>query len=230
MGESQSEGIMERAVGLVAGQARTLQAALEHRIGTRIPPGAWILCWLLEFAASLMNRSLQRLHGRRDNTPFLEFRDKILYMPATPARGSKWEPRFHPGSLSACRNRRQRQWLSPSRDWRSRRGQRTSGGFLRRRDVDSILGIRIVPWPPDGSDNAFDFQVGTERPAKMVPRALVLMENKVARTQLRRADFERWGLSEDCPGCQYVRIGQERQQAQRPAEGRSGWVHTTGCG
>ena len=39
---------------------------------------------------------LQRLHGRRDNTPILEFREKILYMPSKPARGGKWEPRFHP--------------------------------------------------------------------------------------------------------------------------------------
>ena len=56
MGESQSNGIIERAVGLVAGQARTLKAALEHRIGTRVPPDARILCWLVEFAAYLMNR------------------------------------------------------------------------------------------------------------------------------------------------------------------------------
>ena len=33
VGESQSSGITERAVGLVAGQARTLKAALEHRTG-----------------------------------------------------------------------------------------------------------------------------------------------------------------------------------------------------
>ena len=94
--ESQSHGIIERAVGLVAGQARTLKAALEHRIGTRIPLDARILCWLIEFAAYVMNRCvigsdgktpLQRLHGRRDNTPLLEFGEKILYMPAKPARG-----------------------------------------------------------------------------------------------------------------------------------------------
>ena len=36
VGESQSDGIVERAVGLVAGQARTLKAALEHRIGARV--------------------------------------------------------------------------------------------------------------------------------------------------------------------------------------------------
>ena len=106
VGESQSTWVIECAVGLVAGQARTLKAALEHRIGTRVPPDARISCWLVEFAAYLMNRCdvgsdgktpLQRLHGRRDNTPILEFGEKILCMPAKPARGGKWKPRFHSG-------------------------------------------------------------------------------------------------------------------------------------
>ena len=79
----QSNGIIERAVGLVAGQARTLKAALEHRIGTRVPPDARILCWLVEYAAYLINRCdigsdgktpLQTLHGRRDNTHISEIR------------------------------------------------------------------------------------------------------------------------------------------------------------
>ena len=75
---------------------------------------------------------------------------------------------------------------------------------------DRILGIRAVLWSRDGSDHAFDVQVGMERAAEMVPRdpGEVLMENKVVRTYLRRADFEHWGLSEGCPGCRYFRIGQ----------------------
>ena len=94
----QSNGVIERAVGLVAGQARTLKAALEHRIGTRILPDTRLQCWLVEFAAYLMNRCdigsdgktpLQRMHGRRDNTLTPEFEEKILYMPAKPARGRK---------------------------------------------------------------------------------------------------------------------------------------------
>ena len=56
VGESQSNGIIERAVGPMAGQARTLKASLEQRIGTRVPPDARTLCWLVEFAAYLMNR------------------------------------------------------------------------------------------------------------------------------------------------------------------------------
>ena len=49
---------------------------------------------------------------------------------------------------------------------------------LERWDADRILGMRAVPWSPVGSDNAFDIQVGMERPAEMVPRSLgkVLME------------------------------------------------------
>ena len=39
---------------------------------------------------------LQRQHGRWDNTPIVEFGEKILYIPAKPARGKTWEPRFHP--------------------------------------------------------------------------------------------------------------------------------------
>ena len=48
-------------------------------------------------------------------------------------------------------------------------------------------------------------------------RGELLMENKVARTHLRRADVEQWCLSEGCPGCRYLRTGQERQQAHREA-------------
>ena len=86
-------------------------------------------------------------------------------------------------------------------------------------DADSILWVRATPWSPDGSDNAFDIQVGMVRPAEMVPRdpGEVLMENKVARTYLRRADFEQWGLSEGCPECRYLRTGQGRQQAHSQA-------------
>ena len=43
------------------------------------------------------------------------------------------------------------------------------------------------------------------------------MENKVARTYLRRADFKQWGLSEGCPGCRHLRTGQGRKQAQSEA-------------
>ena len=107
-GESWCTGVVGRAVGLVSSQARTLKAALEeHRIGTRVPPDARILCWLVEFASYLMNRCdidsdgktpLHRLHGRKGNTPILEFGETIL-VHASQSRQveERGEPRSHPG-------------------------------------------------------------------------------------------------------------------------------------
>ena len=213
MGDSQSNGVIERAVGLVAGQARTLKAALEHRIGARVPPDEKPLCWLVEFAAYLMNRCdigsdgktpLQRVHGRRDNTLILEFREKILYTSAKPARGGKWEPRFHPGVFVGMLNSSSEAVVVTEQGM----AIKTKSANIRRVpeserwDADRILGMRTVPWSPDGSDNAFDIQVGMERPSEMVPRdpREVLMENKVGRTYLRRADFERWVSARVVPG------------------------------
>ena len=58
-----------------------------------------------------------------------------------------------------------------------------------------------------------------ERPAEMVHRdpREYLMENKVARTYLRRTDFEQWGLSEGFPGYRHLKTGQGRQQAHSEA-------------
>ena len=204
-------GIIERAVELVAGQARTLKAALEPLFRTRVLPDARILCWLVELGAYLTNRcdigsdgkTLQRLHGRRDTTPILEFGEKILYMPAKPARGGKWEPRFHPRVLVGMLNSSSEAVVVTEQGTaiKTRSANVRRIPESERWDADRILGIQAVPWSPDGSDNAFDIQVGMERSAEMVHRdpGEVLTENMVARTYFRTADFEQWGLSECCP-------------------------------
>ena len=97
-----------------------------------------------------------------------------------------------------------RQWLSPSRDWRSRRGRRISGEYPSRRDgtLTAYSKCGPLPRPQMAVTMRSTSKWEWERPAEMVPLdpGGVLMENKVARTHLRRADFEQWGLSEGCPG------------------------------
>ena len=103
---------------------------------------------------------LQRLHGRRDNVPILEFGEKILYMPARVSERRKvgaavpfWSVRWK-SSI-----RRQRQWLSPSKERsRSRHARPASeeSPESERWDADGILRVRALPWSPDGSDDAFD--------------------------------------------------------------------------
>ena len=125
---------------------------------------------------------LQRLHGRKDNTPLLEFGEKILYMPAKPAGGGKWEPRLHPGVFVEMLNSSSEAVVVTEQGL----AIKTCAANVRRIpeserwDADRMLGMWAVPWFPDPRD--------------------VLMENKVARTYLRKVDFEQWDLSEGCPG------------------------------
>ena len=225
VGEGQSNGTIELAVGLVAGQAGILKAALEHRTGTRVLPDARTQCWLVEHAASLMNRCdidsdgkmpLQRLHCRRDNTPVLEYGEKILYMPAKPARGGKWEPRFHPGVFVGMLNSSSEAVVVTEQEQRSRHARRTSGESPSQRDgtrtehleYELFHGLRMAVTMHS------TFESEWRDPRRWYPETgELLMEKKVARTYLRRADFQQWDLSEGCPGFRYLRTGQERQQA-----------------
>ena len=165
------------------------------------------------------------------STPILEFIEKMLYMPAKPARGGKWRPQFYPRKFVGMLHSSSEAVVITEQG----SAIKTRAAHVRRLpeserwDGDRILGMRAVPWSPHGSDNAFDIQVGMQRPFEMVPRlGGVLMENKVARTYLRRADFEQQGLSEGCPRCQHLRTGQRPQQAYSEARRRriEGWWRT----
>ena len=56
VGESQSNGVIERGVQTAEGQIRVLKDALEARIESKIPAQHNLIAWLVEFAAVLVNR------------------------------------------------------------------------------------------------------------------------------------------------------------------------------
>ena len=154
-----------------------------------------------------------------------------------PARGGKWEPRFHPGVFFGMPNSSSEAVVVTEQGLAIKT---RSANFRRvpeseRWDADSKLQMRATLWFPDCSDNAFDIQVGMERPAEMVPRdpGEVLMENKVARTYLRRADFElrlsRVPVSENWPGETTSAQCSMPEEDRRLVEGRLSGSRTTGC-
>ena len=84
-------------------------------------------------------------------------------MPAKPARVGKWEPRFHPGVFGGMLNSSSEVVVVTDQGLAIKT---RSGNIMRipeseKWDADRILGMRA--WSPDGSDNAFDIQVGLER-------------------------------------------------------------------
>ena len=57
VGSSGSNGVIERTVQAIEGQVRTLKLALESRIGVGIPSDHDVVPWMVEYAATIVNKS-----------------------------------------------------------------------------------------------------------------------------------------------------------------------------
>ena len=87
-GESQSNGLAERAVGIFEDQFRTLKAALETSIKHRIPSNHPVIAWLVEHTSWVLNKfhlgddgrtAYGRLHGREGRERICEFGETIMW-------------------------------------------------------------------------------------------------------------------------------------------------------
>ena len=88
VGESASNGVAERTVQQFEDLLRTLKAALEARLKTRLPSKHPVMRWLIQHVASIYNRQStnydgqtphEARHGRRSNGRTAEFGEKVLY-------------------------------------------------------------------------------------------------------------------------------------------------------
>jgi len=64
VGESESNGAVERAIQTVEGQIRTMKDALEHKIGQEVPPDAMVITWMVAYASTLIRRCLVGRDGK----------------------------------------------------------------------------------------------------------------------------------------------------------------------
>ena len=87
-GESQSNGVAERAVQELVNHVRVLKLALEVNINARVPSDHPIMAWIVEHAADLLNRCVLntdgrtawgRLHGKEDTERICLFGENILW-------------------------------------------------------------------------------------------------------------------------------------------------------
>ena len=88
VGESQSNGRAESSVKRAEGYIRTLKSALETNTGARVPADSPTMQWLVEHAASLLNRHLcneegatpyEAIHGQRFKGKAVEFGERVFY-------------------------------------------------------------------------------------------------------------------------------------------------------
>ena len=87
-GDSQANGIAERAVQTIAQQVRVLRHSLQCKLGAIVPGSHAITCWLVEHAADLLNKyqlgedgrtAYHRLRGKSWYHELVEFGEKVHY-------------------------------------------------------------------------------------------------------------------------------------------------------
>ena len=112
VGDSDSNGTIERAIQDVEGQVRTLRSALEEKVAMRIRLGTSIVPWLIRHAAYLITRcrvrpsghtSLQMMKGRRPNSKLAEFAEVVHFkIPNTKLTPGKYEDLWKDGLWLGC--------------------------------------------------------------------------------------------------------------------------------
>ena len=90
VGESQSNGTIERAVREVEEMMATLLSALETSVGGRVPQESPVIAWAAEYAAVIISyfvegsdgkTALERHRAAKHERPLACFGEKVLYLP-----------------------------------------------------------------------------------------------------------------------------------------------------
>ena len=102
VGDSQANGFIENANGIIKTQVREMKDALDTRLGEKLPPDSPVITWLVQYAAVLWSRyavskdgktAYERIRGKQCVRPIAEFGERIHYRPlkGDPVRENKLE-------------------------------------------------------------------------------------------------------------------------------------------
>ena len=212
-GESQSNGLAERSVGMWEDQFRTLKHALELRLKHRLPMSHPVTAWLVEHASWVLNKfhldsngrtAYGRLHGREGHERVCEFGERIMW--------------FVPKKMRAKMDQRWRYGIFLGRSLSSDQNYvgLSSGEVVCARAIVRV--VREMRWSHEAiskiSTTPLTFKVGTmdKIEESTDPHAHPEPEPIEAATDANRrrlkmfdADVERFGMTESCQRCDYLR-------------------------
>ena len=214
-GESQSNGLAERSVGLFEDQFRTLKNALESRLKRRIPTSHPVISWLAEHTAWILNKfhldvegrtAYGRLHGREGKERVCEFGERVMWFVPKKLR-SKLDQRWRYGiflgrSLSSDQN-----FVATN-----------SGDVLCARAIVRV--VTNIRWDPDHISkihmSPMEFRMNTmdriEEETDPHTHPDPVAETAEAQRSGRRLrvfdnDVRKYGFTDSCQRCEFLRQG-----------------------
>ena len=214
-GESQSNGLAERSVGIFEDQFRTLKHALETRLQRRIPSSHSVIAWLIEHTAFVLNKynlndqgrtAYGLLHGREGHERICEFGERIMW--------------FVPKKLRAKLDQRWRYGIFLGRSLSS---DQNFIGLNSGEVVCARAMVRVVPairWDADRVANIHVSPLGfknnsqdrieeeAEPHVHPVPDADVEDANRQSRrVPIFDADVKKYGFTDNRIRCEHIRNG-----------------------
>ena len=215
---SGSNGIIERGIKDVQGQIRSMKSAIDERINTDLSGSSNVLCWLVEFAALLINRysvghdgktPCERLKRKKSNVVGSEFGERVLFrrvhVSAKLAKlDSLWNIEVFVGYRSTTG---EYIVVTPEGAWKTRTLRRQpEEERWRREDVESM---KYTPWTTnDGAttmessqeeevDLGYEIPPMAPEPAEAIPR----------RVHITRQTLKKYGYTLECAGCTTTFLG-----------------------
>ena len=235
VGDSDSNGKIERNIREVKGMIRTFRAFLEEKTGKVVRLDDPIVPWIVRHAAYVITRcrtgedgktALQRIKGRKVSAPMIPFGETVLFkLPKVPKMPGDFKDRFETGTWVGCTVRSGEHLVA------------TPGGVFKvssviRRAEDKrwssdrlteIRGSPKEPIPGSGNSRLIAYakykDTGEDRKVEYMPRSVV-EEPEVRVNYIFKRDVEEHGPTEGCPGCRALLNPNSKYRARHTPECR----------
>ena len=217
VGDSNSNGKIERTIREVKGLIRTMRSALEENIKEKIRLDSPIVPWLIRHVGYIVTRcrigedgktAMQRIKGRKVNVPWVGFGEMILFkLPKVQHMPGDFHDRFESGIWLGCTIRSGEHLVGTSRGvykvssvLRKAEDRRWSASAFK-----DLKGSPVEPVPGSGSSKitAFSKKRDTETAKESVvyAPAPAREEPELRVAYIYKKDVVKYGPTPGCAGC-----------------------------
>jgi len=213
---SQSNGMVERGIRSVTAQTRVMLSAVQARWGLELPIEHPFICYLVEYAAVLLNRfevgadgktSYERNKGKKATTMGIEIGEAVLWRRkriggALGKLSLLWEDGIYLGIMGKSGE----MIIGDGKGvWKTRSVSRKPIG--ERWDPATIDLVKHPPWSTSDDDPNRDGEMPDVTQMEMPVRERQEVEEEIVmprRLYLKKGDFEKFGYTSRCPGCKAI--------------------------
>ena len=225
VGDSNSNGRVERAIQDFKGLVRTLRSDLESKIGVKIELSHPIVPWMVRHASHLINvtrvrengrTAYQLMKGRKCAAKLVPFGETVLFkVPKTSARLGGFEDRWESGCWIGFIIRSGEHLVGTADGVYkvSTVMRRAAGSRWSAENVGAIKGTPEYPVPGSTGHHIPAYARKNQGPAS---ETTVFMpappeaEPEPRKAHINRSDMMEHGATERCPGCKALKSGKYR--------------------